>query len=541
MASSISNLSAGVYSVTVTDGNGCTVEKSATVEDGVAFFLLPLADVSAGDGDVVDPIALTTNLWGAQFSWTGGVAGGMQDGTATSLNPIIPPFTAVGPSSSSVVVTASLGLCTASDTFELDVTGLLYSVGGNFITENGTGVEEVEVQLEGVGAGITTDLQTESGAEGWYGFMNEVPASTNYTVIPHKDDDPLNGLSTADAIMLQKYLLGQGTLPSPYLLIAADIDHSGTITAKDVRDLRRLLVGLDAQFVNNTSWRFVDRDFVFPNPLNPFETAFPETISAMNIGEDHLEDDFVAIKIGDLNHTASGDGVNLGVSGDRQGGMLYFDAKDRKVEAGEEVLVTLSASERVAGYQFTLELLGMEVEEVQPGRGMSLDNFGVFTGYAGVAGTVLTTSYDGAEAGVFTLKLRAKRSGKLSEMLSLSNRITRSEMYTADATGGLTRGSVALRFNGEVAMGDAFALYQNSPNPFASKTQIGFYLPESSEVTLQVHDEMGRLIYSGTGNYAKGYNQIELTRSEVPASGVMYYTVSTDKASASKKMVVVDK
>jgi hypothetical protein len=285
----------------------------------------------------------------------------------------------------------------------------------------------------------------------------------------------------------------------------------------------------------------VDRDFVFPNPLNPFETAFPETISAMNIGEDHLEDDFVAIKIGDLNHTASGDGVNLGVSGDRQGGMLYFDAKDRKVEAGEEVLVTLSASERVAGYQFTLELLGMEVEEVQPGRGMSLDNFGVFTGYAGVAGTVLTTSYDGAESGVFTLKLRAKRSGKLSEMLSLSNRITRSEMYTADATGGLTRGSVALRFNGEVVLGDAFALYQNSPNPFASKTQIGFYLPESSEVTIQVHDEMGRLIYSGTGNYAKGYNQIELTRSEVPASGVMYYTVSTDKASASKKMVVVDK
>jgi hypothetical protein len=102
-------------------------------------------------------------------------------------------------------------------------------------------------------------------------------------------------------------------------------------------------------------------------------------------------------------------------------------------------------------------------------------------------------SIDGSE--VFTLTFTARNAGKLSDMLGLSNRITRSIGY--DGAGNPLE--MALRFDEKTVSEVGFELYQNVPNPFSRRTSIGFNLPEAGPATLQVYDQTGRLISLSDG------------------------------------------
>jgi len=99
---------------------------------------------------------------------------------------------------------------------------------------------------------------------------------------------------------------------------------------------------------------------------------------------------------------------------------------------------------------------------------------------------------------------------------------------------------VALRFSGAGSSTVAkvgFELYQNQPNPFINRTVIGFHLPESAEATLTIHDESGRKLFTQKGKFAKGYNAIPVEQALLNTTGLMYYTIETDKYSATKKMI----
>ena len=47
----------------------------------------------------------------------------------------------------------------------------------------------------------------------------------------------------------------------------------------------------------------------------------------------------------------------------------------------------------------------------------------------------------------------------------------------------------------------------------------------------------GRVVFTQQGDYAKGYNAMVLDRSLLKTSGVLYYTLETATASATKKMI----
>ena len=142
----------------------------------------------------------------------------------------------------------------------------------------------------------------------------------------------------------------------------------------------------------------------------------------------------------------------------------------------------------------------------------------------------MAVSIDGAQD--FTVRFRAEKAGKLSEMLGVSGSITRAEAY-----GDAGRLGVAFRFDGKTIAGVGFELYQNQPNPFVSKTFIGFFLPEAAEATLSVYDETGRVVYQQKGQFAKGENNISLDRALINTTGVLYYKLETATDSATKKMI----
>jgi hypothetical protein len=412
-----------------------------------------------------------------------------------------------------VIVQDNNGNCPNSD--KVNVSGALK-------TEAVDGVEESTVTIDGtVNFAPPFSYFDLSDDLGEYKVTNSVPVASNYTITPAKDDSPLNGVTTYDLVLISKHILGIEPLASPYKMIAADANKSNSITTFDIVELRKLILGIYSDLPNNTSWRFVDKTQVFANPLNPFAGTIKENISIAD-AQNNSVSDFVGIKIGDVNGTAVANSA-MQVD-DRTNGTLLFDVDNRIVKAGETFDVTFKASEAVQGYQMTLNLNGLEVAGIVKSDKVSENNFGVF-------GDALTVSVDGESA--FTVTFRAAKAGKLSEMMSVSSRITKAEGYNM----ANNRLDVALRFDGQTISGVGFELYQNQPNPFISKTFIGFHLPEAATATLTVYDETGRVVFTQQGDYAKGYNAVTLDRALLSTTGVLYYTLTAGDDTATRKMI----
>ena len=408
------------------------------------------------------------------------------------------------------------------------ISGVPATVAGALTTELNDGLLDANVNL--VSGPLSLFDMTDK--QGTYVFPS-VPLNSNFTITPLKNDNPLNGVSTYDLVLISKHILGQQPLSSPYKMIAADANKSNSITTFDIVAIRKLILGIYSDFPDNTSWRFVDKDFAFPQPQNPFATPFPETRSGSTATADL--NDFVAVKIGDVNNTAIP--YSFAPAEDRTSGTLLFDTDDRNIGAGEIFTVTLAPDERPEGFQFTLNIKDLETLEVLPGEGMTPDNFGVFQ-------DAVTVSAENSAAR-FAIKFRALKSGKLSQMLAVSSRITRAEAYRRlrdndeMTNDDMTTFDVALRFNSEAGptiVPVGFELYQNRPNPFGSKTLVGFHLPQAGKATLTVSDASGRELLHKTGFYEKGYNAMEISRMELNAPGVLYYRLETDFGSAVKKM-----
>jgi hypothetical protein len=86
------------------------------------------------------------------------------------------------------------------------------------------------------------------------------------------------------------------------LLIAADVNRSGSITTSDLIELRKLILGVISVYSNAKSWMFVPKSFQFPDPANPW--TFPETLEYNPLNTTVTDADFVGIKMGDVNNSA---------------------------------------------------------------------------------------------------------------------------------------------------------------------------------------------------------------------------------------------
>ena len=406
-------------------------------------------------------------------------------------------------------------------------------IAGQTATEQSEGVDDVTININSP-SGFDATVNTAGG--GIYG--QAVQAGGDYTVTPVHDVDPLNGVTTYDLVVISKHILGVDLLDSPYQIIAADANKSNTVTTFDLVELRKLILFINTEFPNNTSWRFVDESFAFPDPTNPFASQFPEVINLNNVTDNQLTNDFVAVKIGDVNGSAS---VNFADAEDRtMVGDLVLNTEDAVLTEGETYTVEFKATDfAVSGYQFTLNfdndaLTFNGVESALANE----SNFGL----AMVNEGVITTSWNSNEVKtlatdevVFGLTFTAKQSGRLSELLSINSRYTVAEAYNANAE----LLNVALSFNNTL-VAEGFELYQNTPNPFATTTTIGFHLPEATSATLTISDVQGKVLKVINGEYIKGYNQEVLKRSELGATGVLYYRLDTETDSATRMMILVD-
>lgn len=408
---------------------------------------------------------------------------------------------------------------------------------GEIKTELNDGVEFAAITMNENSTTLNTMI---TGVDGKYVISN-LPKNHLYNLVVQRNDDHVNGISTLDIVHLQKHVLGIEALNSPYKIIAGDVDNNHQLSAVDVVTLRRLVLGIDEGFKKNTSWKFIPRNFVFANPAAPFD--FPEPYKMPSMEQTEVKVDFVGVKIGDLNLTAIPNSSKLNGVEIREYQPLVLQVEDRFIPAGEAVQVNFYAKDfyGIWGYQFTLEGEGLLITNL---IGVGLDIQSEHFGWPRQNQRLLTTSWsqpvmldlnDGTP--IFSATVLAEKAGQLSKMLQVTSSVTPAESYRF----GLNN-PIVLQYVAPGGIKTAgLSLFQNTPNPFADETSIGFNLPERSEATLKIMDIHGKVLKVYEGFYNKGYHEIKIKRSDMGLpQGVLYYTIDNKKATATRKMILID-
>jgi Cohesin domain/HYR domain len=423
------------------------------------------------------------------------------------------------------------------------------------------GVANVTVGLAGTNpAQVFTTL-----ANGQYNF-NNVPATTNTVTTPSKitQGPAFNaGISVADHIILKQHLgaIAPLTTPftSPYQFVAADVNFSGTINIIDLNLIQR--VTADNKRLSQITptapkdWVFVPKTYTFA-PFGssiPFAnvSAYPQTISHSPIFQDQLNDDFVAVRLGDLNGNTPLSLTNEEVD-DRSIETLIFNATDRDITAGDvfEVPFTSENFTDRLGYQFTMAFDPNVLEVVDITTGDLPDyteqnNFGTVYLDEGSLTTVWSNTTPVSrptDAVLFKVKFKALHSSNsLSQSLTINSQVTPALSVQSES---LIQTDVELVFNTASSVdpigADQAVLYQNQPNPFAEETMIGFRLMANERATVRIFNANGQLVRTIVGDFAKGFNSIMVRPTDLGAAGVYYYELSTPTFSDRKKMILID-
>ncbi len=404
------------------------------------------------------------------------------------------------------------------------------SIAGGIVTEQEQQVEGVEIELSG-----PRYLRRQSDASGMFFFRN-LAEGHDYTLRPKKDLDFKNGVSTFDLVLMSRHILGSQLIDSPFKMIAADVNRSGSLTTLDLIQLRKLILNIDDHFPGNTSWRFVDANYQFPDPNNPWLEPFPEVKNINNLAGAPTAD-FVAIKVGDINYSARMNSEEAPESRTTLG-TLPIQTQDLELEAGENYIIYFySDLADISGLQFTLEVDQTQIELLGLENALLEESaFGWFPNEGKVTGAQWLENPVAGQVPLFGLRLKANKTGLLSENLQLTSTYTTSEAYNVqgDPFG------IALDFGHTALSTDKDQLQQNFPNPFRTNTAIGFYLAEAGAIDLQIQDLQGRVLKTYAGAFSKGYHQIQVDRKDLPATGWYNYQLKTERETMSKQLILLE-
>ncbi len=329
-------------------------------------------------------------------------------------------------------------------------------------------------------------------------------------------------LNTWDLILISRHILNVELFDSPYKIIAADANRSGTITTFDIVELRRLILGTYNELPNNASIVFVNKNQVFSNPLNPFTEPIQNSVTVVVDSINPLIE-FVGIKIGnvdnciDWNITAS--------ASDRS----VITVPDHLMQAGQEVEVSFPGNNDFYAWQMTLAMNGLEIVEIIPFNGLTSDNFGVFD----QNDTIYLTFSAESPQKYFNLRLRALQNGMLSTMLHMSNAITPSLSYDANGVPS----PITLEFTSNTTDVPVFSA-NLMPNPWTTHTNLQFISEQSGTGVFTISNALGQVVYTSKETYSAGPHTITLNRQQFPVAGTYWCRLALNGQVQVTKMVI---
>ncbi len=421
---------------------------------------------------------------------------------------------------SELILQDNNGVCDNTNLVNVSIEGRVY-------TESNDELEDVEVMLMSDTPEFPvydmTDLQ------GDFAFSDLDPY-TNYTLEATMDDSYLNGVSTLDILLIQKHILGLQILDSPYKVIAADANGSSKVTAVDIVELRKLILGIYEELPSSTSWKFVDESEIYPDPTHPF--PFSELIDYYNVSQNMIQSDFIAVKIGDVNGTVSLTS-NLEVENRNAGTaklhVSLLDGNQAAVIAGEDM--------HLDGFQMSLyNSDNIDFAALQPGvLELSNANYTITTDNKMNISWNVQSAIKVNEGDVLFFIETARELESKTQFVLDQSAIT-AELYKQAEDLETKIYDINLR---NLETNNGFSLYQNVPNPFNETTNVSFNLPTDSDARITVTDVTGKLLYAKTSNYQKGFNAIQINIDQIHSSGLLYLKLETKTHTATNKMLMI--
>ena len=386
------------------------------------------------------------------------------------------------------------------------------NIGGRVASEDGVGLPGVTMSAISDQAGYPSS--TVTGVNGEYMFAFN-PMYNDYMISGAKNDDWLNGVTTLDLVLIQQHILGLNDLDSEFKLIAADASNDDKISAIDLIQLRKLILGIYAELPNNSSWALLNSSMNGETMVSDLEN-------------DVVDENFTAIKIGDVNGSAVasllGESTEL-----RSNRSLKLNLDQTSTGTNQIYTVSAENFNEVYGFQLTLEgvseLINIEANTLD----INDSNFTVVNGALAMSWNSAKAISTSENEVLFTLTVSTIANAAISDRLVKTEAYVGSNLETLD-----------IEING-LANQVENALGQNEPNPFKGQTVVGFSLANAGTATFTVFDITGKVVYNSTENYPAGNHNIVLTQSDlVGAANVLYYKIDSGDFTATKKMIILE-
>lgn len=427
-----------------------------------------------------------------------------------------------------VIVQDNAGSCPPSSPFK-----------GVVVTYQNDAVPGVQIDLKKGSQPVATALTIDDGS---YTF-GSMPASCNYKLIPTFDGDAKAGVNTMDALLISGQLDNIIALGTPYQLMAADVDKSGDISVADINDIVKMILGLQDYFPKNTSWQFVNGDYVFPDPLDPWANSVPASYTFCLTGTLGFSPDFIAVKTGDVN--ASADLGDVNKAGDDRTDIkstAKFYTTEQVFAAGDEVRVEVFTPDlgNIAAFQFTLQydpaVLGaasIEPDLVPVSNIATPAEAHVTASWHSSALLDPNAQAKGVHARAFSLVFTALQAGTLSEVLHMNSSITEAEAYTRL----LETYEAELMFKKGTTKKSAEFLAVR-PNPVSDRFTAAYYLPEAGEVSLTLSNARGQVVQTLQTQGQEGYQETEIELDRSMAPGMLFLHLEGPGGTAVQRIMV---
>ncbi len=423
-----------------------------------------------------------------------------------------------------------LGFCDGSVT----VVEPVYDVTGKIVYyDMARNVPDITVDLTG---DTTATVYTDDHGD----YFFEDLLAGNYTITPSRDDDDL-GVSIADAVKIRRHLAFIEIFDSPYKMIAGDVSGDDRVSVADVVKIRLYLAKIETEFTVGT-WAFVDSDFAITME-NWFDA--PRSIDITIVNSDVTVQDFIAVRIGDVNNSWSA--VKDGSMKPTAGSPVKIDLPDIYGDIGDVVTMPIEISN-------ASELAGIELHLGYDAHGLTVININSDVLSEMTVNTVDETIHLVWEDFKNPATIPGKQTIATVSFLIPDNfhasaeiDITGAEVVNAVGSAYPLELSGGYLFEGtdgnDATLPTAYALDQNVPNPFNPYTTIRATMKEAGEYSLTIFNIVGEKIkeyrgYQETGAIEFVWDGRNENGNPV-ASGIFLYRFKAADFSQTRKMVLI--
>ena len=378
-----------------------------------------------------------------------------------------------------------------------------YTISGKIINPLNTTIPNVTLTDSVNVKGVATQKITVNG-----NYSDYLYGKYPHIFRPSKNNDVnrTNGVTVADISLIQAHIQNKILLGSPFKIIAADVDNSGNVDILDMISIKRLLLGIDTAFKGNRKWAFIDSNFLFTNPQNPF--PFRDSIAINNMSANKSNQSFIGVKLGDVNYDWNA--TILGTINRPLPIHLFYNPKFNNQNNEIHIPIRIKNCSNILAMQFTLsfnsELLqfkGVENNLLNVDMGINHSTEGnisfLWLDNNGLAKTLPDSS--------LILELIFTRLGNvLNEKIKLTSNVTQIAAYDANYN-EIPMQSEENLISDEQSNSESWSM---SPNPNNGLMNIVMNLQTNKSVIFELTNINGKHLLDFKTNLNVGNNTVSL-------------------------------